>query len=81
MIYLMDLSVILTNRHVPHVIYYISVLIVGQYNQWSLLYIAELKAVHLCVIGAIQSINLLLGRKALTINSVESACKQKCCKT
>lgn len=75
------LWVIHTGRHFTHVIYYMNDLIVGQHNQFSLLSIAQLTEMHLSVIGVLQSFNLLLGSKALTINSTESACKQMCCKT
>lgn len=62
-------------------IYYTSVFIVGRRNKWSLLSIAQLKEVHVSAIAAFQSLSPLLGSKALTINSVESACQQKRCKT
>lgn len=55
-------------------LYYTSALIVGQRNESSLLSIAQLQEVHLPDKGVSQS-------SVLTINSVDSACKQKCCKT
>lgn len=53
------------------VIYYPSACIVGQQSHCSLCSVAQPEGVHSPVRSVLQSLNLLLGRKVLTINSVE----------
>lgn len=67
-------------RLFSHVIYCMTAFFSGQRNH-CILCIAQLKEVRTYFIGVFQSLRLALGSKALTINLVESVCKQKCCKT